>query len=657
MGDRRISCLFPVAFLARGETSDGGGAIAYTLRRYHIVVASEGAVARMDISLTGQAAGGATPIRLGGIGVSPGVAAGPAFVYHRVAGEAGATEGDSTTAADPARERDRLHAALAAGATDLRGLAERVAREIGQEEAGIFEAQALMLEDPTLGERAEALIEREGASAASALHAAAEEQAAELAALPDPLWQARAMDVRDAARQALRQLQPQGAQLATLGQLLDELGRPAIVVAEDLAPSDTAQMRAEQALAVVLVRGSATSHAAILARARGIPAVVGVGARAFAEIGDGDMVIADGGSGVVEVRPEAGRIAEVQDEVQRHKRDVAARSVRHATLRGRPGETRDRKSVPLLANIGGEADARQAAEAGAEGVGLLRTEFLFSERATLPDEHEQAEMYGRVVAALGPMRGPILVRTLDAGADKPLPALAPYTADLPVEANPALGVRGIRLQLARKALLSAQLRGLLRAAARTRANLWVMLPMVATVEEVREARELLHAERQALAAEGVHLDRALPLGIMVETPAAVFAIDALAREVAFFSIGTNDLAQYVMAADRLNPVLMGLNSPVQPAVLRAIARITEAARRAGRHVGVCGEMAGDPRLASLLVGLGVDELSMTPGSIPDVKEALAAHTYEELRSVAEQTLLATTVTGVQQVLDVALPNT
>lgn len=608
----------------------------------------------MDFTGAGQAADGAGPMRLGGIGVSPGVAVGPAFVYRLSAGENVASLGVAEAVGDPEVERGRLHAALAAGAVELRGLAERVAREIGQEEAGIFEAQALMLEDPTIGERAEELIEREGANAASALHTAAEEQAAELAALPDPLWQARAADVRDAARQALTHLR--SAPVQTLGQRLEALGHPVVVVAEDLAPSDTAQMRAELALALVLVRGSATSHAAILARARGIPAVVGVGMGAFVEIGDGDAVIVDGGGGVVYARPDAERLAQAQDAVARRTGEVAARGIQQAALHGRPGQTRDGKGVPLLANIGGEADARAAAEMGAEGVGLLRTEFLFSERATLPDEYEQAEMYSAIVRALGSIRGHIIVRTLDAGADKPLPALASYTADLPDEVNPALGVRGIRLQLARKALLRAQLRGLLRAAAQTQVPLWIMLPMVATVEEVREARALLHTEQLALADEGVQLDRLQPLGIMIETPAAVFAVEALAREAAFFSIGTNDLTQYVMAADRLNPALAGLNSPTQPAVLRAIARIIEAARRAGRHVGVCGEMAGDPRMASLLVGLGVDELSMNPASIPAVKEALAGRTYEELRSVAEQTLLATTLAEVQQALDVALPN-
>lgn len=607
----------------------------------------------MDFTGTDQAAGSKVgPVQLGGIGVSPGVAVGPAFVYRPMSAAILAARAETAGRGNPAVEKERLHAALTAGTEDLRGLVEQVTREVGQKEAGIFEAQALMLEDPTIGERAEELIEQQGMSAASALHTAAEEQAAELAAMADPLWQARAADVRDAAHQALRHLQ--AAPVQGLGQRLGVLEHAVVIVAEDLAPSDTAQMGTEQALAIVLVRGSATSHAAILARVRGIPAVVGVGAGAFTEIGDGDVVIVDGGSGAVYARPEAERLAQAQAEAERRKGEAAARSVRQAALRGHRGQTRDGKDVPLLANIGGDADARRAAEAGAEGVGLLRTEFLFSGRATLPDEHEQAEMYSAIVTTLGPTSGPVIVRTLDAGADKPLPALAADTVGLPEEENPALGVRGIRLQLARRALLSAQLRGILRAAARTRAPLWIMLPMVATVEEVRETRALLHAEQEALASEGMQLDRLPPLGIMVETPAAVFAAEALAREAAFFSIGTNDLTQYVMAADRLNPALAGLNVPTQPAVLRAIARIAEAARRAGRSVGVCGEMAGDPRMAALLVGLGVDELSMNPASIPAVKETLAAHSYEELRSVAEQALLATTLAGVQQVLDATL---
>jgi phosphoenolpyruvate-protein kinase (PTS system EI component) len=297
--------------------------------------------------------------------------------------------------------------------------------------------------------------------------------------------------------------------------------------------------------------------------------------------------------------------------------------------------------------VGAEADAHLAVEMGAEGIGLLRTEFLFSERLALPDEQEQVELYTAILAAIGPSRGPVIIRTLDAGADKPLPSLATLTGTLPAETNPVLGVRGIRLHLAAPELLSVQLRAIVLAGAATGTSVHIMLPMIATVEEVRAVRTLLIAARATVAARGVSLHTSVPLGIMVETPAAVLSIETLAREAAFFSIGTNDLTQYVMAADRLNPQLAALCKPTQPAVLRAIAAVARAARKTGRHVGVCGEMAGDPRLAPLLVGLGIEELSMNPASIPRVKEALAARTRKTLTTLAERTLRAATVDEVE----------
>lgn len=557
----------------------------------------------------------------------------------------------SATPVNAAEERQRLRVALSAAAAELRALAEQVSREIGSEEAGIFEAQALMVEDPTIVERADALIDAEGAHAEHAVSVAAEEQAVELAALPDPLWQARAADVRDAARRVVTHLQPEDARPPTLAQQLAETRVPVVVVADDLAPSDTAQMRAERVVAIALVHGSATAHAAILARALGIPAVAGLGTAIFAQVHAGDTLIVDGTGGSVVLTPTEAERAEAQHAADELRRGAAASHARRAAQRERPGQTRDGKAVPLLANVGNVTDALAAAEAGAEGIGLLRTEFLFSDRATLPNEHEQAGLYREIIEALGPVRGPIIVRTLDAGADKPLPALAPYLKDLPTEANPALGVRGIRLQSAIEGLLATQLRGLLRAAAQTQTNIQIMLPMVAALEELRAAQAQLEAARAALASEGIQLDVMPPLGMMVETPAAVFAIEAMARETAFFSLGTNDLTQYVMAADRLNPAVSQLSQPTQPGVLHAIALVVESAHRIGRHVGVCGEMGGDPRLAPLLVGLGVDELSMTPASIPAVKEALAARTSDELRAMAERALQAATAAEVERLLD------
>jgi phosphoenolpyruvate-protein phosphotransferase len=597
-----------------------------------------------------QLSDASVPRVLQGLGVSPGKAIGPALVYRRAMSlTARALAGPPPSSTDPLGEMGRVDAALAQAAAALRALAVRVEREAGPEEAGIFEAQALMLEDPTLAERAHVLIETEGQTSAQALIQAAEEQAAALERLPDPLWKARAADVRDAANRALAVLAPGGA-TDDLGSRLRHAEHPVVLVTDDLTPSDTAQMPHEMVVGIGTAAGSATAHAAILARAYGIPAVAGLGEALFSAIYPGDTVALDGNTGTVVVRPDADFAATFQREATAWSE--RASTARHAARQAaqRPGQTRDGLHVAILANVGGVAQAREAAEMGAEGIGLLRTEFLFAERTTLPTEHEQAALYAAIVSALAAPQAPIVVRTLDAGNDKPLPSLAEVVRELPREDNPALGIRGIRLHAAYPALLRDQLAALLRAAAATGGNLHIMLPMVSTVEEVRLARSAYQEAALALAAEGVRLERPLPLGIMVETPAAVLNADALAREAEFFSVGTNDLAQYVMASDRLNPRLAALTDARQPAVLHAIAQAARAGQRARRTVAVCGEMAADPSLASLLVGLGVTELSMAPASIPAVKQALAERTIDELRALADRALACATVGEVREVL-------
>jgi phosphoenolpyruvate-protein phosphotransferase len=597
--------------------------------------------------------GGGEALSAQGIGVSAGVAVGPALVYRPPAHLEGAAS--ETTSSDPSRERERLHAALLEAAAELRALAEQVSHTVGASEAGIFEAQAMMLNDPTIEERASALIEERGLEAATALQTASEEQAWKLSSLEDPIWQARAADVRDAASRAIALLTPSEMRQPTLSERLAEAPNPVIVVAKDLAPTDTATMRPEHTLAIALARGGATSHAAILARALGIPAVAGLGADLLDCVRDGQTLVVDGSSGQTLLQPTGAQVTAARQE-QEHRQE-AARTSREAAAqwRARPGRLRDGQKIPVMANVGTVDDAKAAALAGAEGIGLLRTEFLFAQSPSLPDEDGQASLYTAIVAALGASGGPVIVRTLDAGADKPLASLATVTGALPVEANPALGVRGIRLQLAFRALLATQFRALLLAAARMQpersVDLQIVLPMVTTVEEVREAKAIMAAERAALFERGVHLERELPIGIMVETPAAVFACEALATEVAFFSIGTNDLTQYVMATDRLNPRLANLCHPIQPAVLRAIATVAAAGRHAGRTVGVCGEMASDPRLALLLVGLGVDELSMNPASIPASKAMLAADSLGETQEFAQRALQATTLAEAQRVIE------
>jgi phosphoenolpyruvate-protein kinase (PTS system EI component) len=351
----------------------------------------------------------------------------------------------------------------------------------------------------------------------------------------------------------------------------------------------------------------------------------------------------DGDQGNIVLTPDARLREQMLAQMQQQRAKAQQRLEQAAHWRKSPGVTADGHRVLIAANIGGggQVEAQEAAELwGAEGVGLLRTEFLFGDRATLPDEAEQTEQYSalfRAFASHAPAGAPLVVRTLDAGADKPLPALVPLVGDEP-EANPALGLRGIRIHLAFPDLLRTQLRALLRAAGTTGVNLHIMFPMIATVDELRRARGLFESSRTALLREGLTVPPQVPVGIMVEVPSAVLMAGALAREADFFSIGTNDLTQYTLAADRMNGRLGSLYDVLQPAILHSIAAIVQAARSFGRMIAVCGEAAGDPGIGPLLVGLGVEELSMSPTSIPLLKETLGRFTLGQLSSLAGQAL-------------------
>ncbi len=589
-------------------------------------------------------------VRLSGIGVSSGIATGPALIFSPDREVDAEREQGQERPVIADAEIERLQIAITAAVLELRELAEKVAREIGPSEAGIFEAQASILEDPTIMERATELINQESATAEIALRTTAEEQAGLLAALPDPVWKARASDVRDAIQRPLDHLRPESLRRPSLADQLAKIGQPVIIVANDLMPSDTVQLGAAHVKAIALAGGNATAHAAILARSLGIPAVMGAGSQLLEIAHDNDLLVVDGQSGQVIVRPSKNELDQAQILANQQRDDRRRADARMSAWRVHPGRTQDGKSVPLLANVGTTAEAQAAANLGAEGIGLLRTEFLFSSQPQFPGEEEQASLYEAIIATFAGSerlghRPPIIIRTLDVGSDKPLPSLEAYVRNLPEEANPALGVRGIRLQLVAKELLVTQLRAILRATRNLRANVRIMLPMVSTLEEIQEARRLLVKVRSELS-----IASTIPLGIMVETPAAVLSAPSMAREATFFSIGTNDLTQYVMAADRLSPALSQLCQPTQPAVLQAIAAVVAGAHHAGRHVGVCGEMAANPKFAQLLVGLGIDDLSMTPASIPAVKETLAEHSLAELQALAADILRATSVAEVEKKL-------
>lgn len=597
-----------------------------------------------------QSGGGeAGQVTLHGVAASPGVALGPALRFTRGDLSAIAANTATATSGAPADEQRLAREALTQATQELRALAAQVQERAGAEQAEIFEAQAMMLEDPTIIDRVDELIDSDHLSARFALAQAAEEQAQTLAALPDPLWQARATDVRDAVGRAINALTPAHARAQTLADALSRQSEPVIVLAEDLAPSDTASAPPERLLGIALAQGGTTSHAAILARALGIPAVVGLGATLLSVLHDGDTLALDGAAGQVVARPDAATVAATRAAQSATQASQAQANAQLVVWRDRSGATRDGARIPVMANASSVAEAGAAVDAGAEGIGLLRTEFLFARGDTLPDAEEQASLYTAIITAFGSSHGPITIRTLDAGADKPLPSLSAFTSQLPAEANPALGVRGVRLQLRFEQLLLAQMEGIALAAAQTDTPIHVMLPMVTTVEEIEAARQTLTTAQNRVAARGVE-PRHIALGIMVETPAAALNASALARHSEFFSIGANDLAQYVMAADRLHPDLAPLRAPTQPAILRAIQQAAQAG--AARHipVAVCGEMAGEPPLAALLVGLGVTELSMAPNRILSVKAALASYRLADLRAAAERAATAETASAAERAL-------
>ena len=411
---------------------------------------------------------------------------------------------------------------------------------------------------------------------------------------------------------------------------------PALIVAHDLLPSDVVRLDPEKVLGLVTAVGGSTSHAAILARSLGIPAVVGAGP-AVSTVAHGAVIALDGDSGRVWLSPHEAVQAEIK--IRRSQWRKKRCQIRQEALK--PAVTMDGVAIHVTANIGNPHDARQAFDHGAEGVGLFRTEFLFQERETAPTEDEQ---YGAYLAAAGAMKGrPVIIRTLDAGGDKPL-----IFADVSSGNNPALGERGIRFGLAHTDVLKPQLRALLRAARKE--NIRIMFPMVAQLAELRAARELLEEARKELAQEGVVGDRPVKTGVMIEVPAAVAMADQLAKEADFFSIGTNDLTQYVMAADRGNAAVARLADSFHPAVLRMVSTTVEAGHRAGIPVAMCGELAGNPNAAPLLIGLGLDELSMNADSVPEVKAAIRKLSAAECRNLTAKALDQIDGHGVRQLL-------
>ncbi|WP_298820695.1 phosphoenolpyruvate--protein phosphotransferase [Chloroflexus sp.] len=544
---------------------------------------------------------------LQGAGGAAGLALGPAFHWRRAA--VTVDPPGETTEMTLARFRKAQHQAAAR----LRALAERQ-RAAGLREADLFDAQALLVEDDTLTDGVTALV-LEGQSLTAAIQTVVAQMQAVLADLDDPYLRERAADMAAVGVELLRVLAGDSSPAP--------IPPGAIVLADDLTPAETVDLPNHVA-GFATAGGGPTGHTIILARARGVPAVVGLG-ESILHVSDGSLLLIDGDAATVLIDPDD---ADVQVAQERMATLHAARH-RQAALRDQPGRLRDGRPVALWANIGRPAEARLAREHGAEGIGLFRTEFLFLDRDAPPDEEEQYAAYRAVIAELPDC--PIVIRTLDIGGDKPLPYLP-----LVPEANPFLGVRGLRVCMQRPDLLQTQLRALLRAAAH--GDIWIMLPMVATLADLVWAREQLRQAAQELASAGIDHRPDPPLGVMIETPAAAVMADQLAREAAFFSIGSNDLAQYTLAVDRGHPALAARYQASDPAVWRMMDLAVRAAQQAGIPIGICGELGGDPAAAPALVGLGLNELSMSPALIPAVKERLAQITWAEAQEAAARAL-------------------
>jgi phosphoenolpyruvate-protein phosphotransferase len=540
-----------------------------------------------------------------GIAASGGLAIGPVRHYKQ---QAIAVE---DRPGDPATEGELFQQALTAAQMALERVYEEVKTRLGSGKAAIFRVHAEMLNDTTLIRQTIGLIYKSH-SAAWSWQQVIVERVSQLQKLDDPVLAGRAVDLSDVGQRVLRHLVGAPDEPPT------SFAAQGILVADDLTPSDTAALDTDAVLGFCTARGGPTSHTAIIARSLGIPAVVGAGA-AVLDIPPGTPGILDGFNGKLYVKPSE---ADIQT-AQQLRQQVQRQQDEARVTRFEPAITTDGHHVEVAANINRVAEAPQAVEAGAEGVGLMRTEFLFLERASLPSEDEQFEVYRDMTLALG--KRPLIIRTLDIGGDKEAPYL-----NLPKEENAFLGVRGIRLCLARLDLFLPQLRAIYRAAAY--GPISIMFPMIAMPEEFVQARALAERVRQEINAKPV------PLGIMVEVPSAVMMADQLAQEVDFFSIGTNDLTQYTLAMDRLHPQLAKQADALHPAVLRMVDRTVQAARSAGKWVGVCGGVAGDPKGAALLVGLGVSELSVSVPSVAAIKAHLRSFSLAEMQRVAQQAL-------------------
>jgi phosphotransferase system enzyme I (PtsP) len=574
-----------------------------------------------------------TPMRRGvdeanrsiqGIPTSRGVAIGPVYFLEDPLDLANL---EYTPSPDPDREHDDLLAAAEAARRELHDVRDEVGERFGPEFTAVFNTHIQILEDKGFVSKLETQV-RESADGLRALREVGAAYRKMFSRIEDTFFRERGIDVEDVTHRI-------AAQLLGIRDRNIPLSEGAVLVTRQLLPAHFALLETEKVAAIVSEHGGPTSHGAIFARALEIPAVTGA-AGILAASRPGQEAIVDGGSGIVYLNPDPGLRAEYEGAQQRHEL-----AVEHLdALAARPAETRDGRRVALTANVGLVADLRLCERHGAEGVGLFRTELLALAQRGLPREEEQFQLYERVASALAPQ--PVTIRTLDLGGDKAIPHLG-----IEREENPQLGLRSIRLSLAHERAFLAQLRAILRAS--VRGNVRLLLPMISSVGEMREARRVIERAKADLDAAGQPYDRTLPIGAMIEVPGAALTAEALAEECDFFSIGTNDLTQYTLAVDRGNERVAHIYDPLHPAVLSLIDRTVRAARSAGKPVSLCGEMAGNPLAVPILVGLGITELSGTAGTVPLVKEIVRGLDSSEVAADARRALRAGTAREVHEI--------
>jgi phosphotransferase system enzyme I (PtsI) len=552
---------------------------------------------------------------ISGILVSPGIAFGKALLLKE---DEIVIDRKKITPDQVDREIERFLSGRAKASLQLDAIKTKARETLGEEKEAIFEGHIMLLEDEELEQEIIALIKDEHATADAAAYSVIETQANALEELDDEYLKERAADVRDIGKRLLKNIL--NMTIVDLGAIQDEV----ILVASDLTPSETAQLNLNKVLGFITDLGGRTSHTSIMARSLELPAIVGT-SDVTQQVKNGDFLILDAVNNKIYLNPTAEEI----DTLKAVQTQYITEKDELAKLKDLPAITLDGHQVEVCANIGTVRDVAGAERNGAEGVGLYRTEFLFMDRDSLPTEDEQFQAYKAVAEAVGSQA--VIVRTMDIGGDKDLPYM-----DLPKEENPFLGWRAVRICLDRKEILHAQLRAILRAS--SFGKLRIMFPMIISVEEIRTLKAELELLKGQLRAEGKSFDETIEVGVMVETPAAATIAHHLAKEVDFFSIGTNDLTQYTLAVDRGNELISHLYNPMSPAVLTLIKQVIDASHAQGKWTGMCGELAGDERATLLLLGMGLDEFSMSSISIPRIKKIIRNTNFEDVKALADQAL-------------------